>query len=163
MEKLVNNWLGIDGYHCFACDPNHQHGLHMEFMEDGDDIVSYWKPTGEHQSWLNTLHGGIQATLIDEICGWVLTRKLQTTGVTAKMEIRYRKPVKTVDEVLTIRARIQSQQRNLLTITATISNSEGQVCTEGTCVYFITNNPQTALGMEFPHCYTESELNEEKI
>lgn len=60
----------------------------MEFYEDGDEIVSYWKPGPEYQGWLNTLHGGIQAVLLDEICGWTIFRKLQTTGVTSKMETK---------------------------------------------------------------------------
>ena len=53
----------------------------MEFFEDGDDIVSLWQPTPNFQGWLNTLHGGIQSVLLDEICGWVVMRKLQTAGV----------------------------------------------------------------------------------
>ena len=44
---------------------------------------------------IDTLHGGIQAVLLDEICAWVVLRKLQTTGVTSKMETRYMKPVNT--------------------------------------------------------------------
>ena len=70
MKKIINPWLGMEGYHCFGCDPDHQHGLKMEFYEDGDDIVSFWEPDGEHQSWINTLHGGVQAALLDELCGW---------------------------------------------------------------------------------------------
>lgn len=88
MKKIINPWLGVEGYHCFGCDPDHQHGLKMEFYEDGDDIVSFWEPDGEHQSWINTLHGGVQAALLDELCGWVVFRKFQTGAVTSKMEIR---------------------------------------------------------------------------
>ena len=54
-------------------------------------------PRPEYQVWLNTLHGGIQSVLLDEICGWVVVRKLQTSGVTSKMETRFRKPVSTTD------------------------------------------------------------------
>ena len=78
----------------------------MEFYEDGNEIVSYWKPGPEYQGWLNTLHGGIQAVLLDEICGWTIFRKLQTTGVTSKMETRYRKSISTNDEFVEIRASI---------------------------------------------------------
>ena len=54
--------------------------LKMEFYEDGDEVVSIWKPRPEYQGWIDTLHGGIQAVLMDEICAWVILRKLQTTG-----------------------------------------------------------------------------------
>lgn len=60
----------------------------MEFYEDGDDIVSIWEPHENFQSWIGTLHGGIQATLMDELGGWVITRKLQTTGMTIRNPAR---------------------------------------------------------------------------
>ena len=81
MKKIMNPWIGVDGYLCFACAPSNPSGLYMEFYEDGDDIVSFWKPTGYHQGWLDTLHGGIQSALVDELAAWVVVRKLQTTGV----------------------------------------------------------------------------------
>ena len=78
MKKIINPWEGLDGYMCFGCAPNNPLGLHMEFFEDGDDIVAFWKPQGTYQGWLRTLHGGIQTTLMDELAGWVVLRKLQT-------------------------------------------------------------------------------------
>lgn len=73
----------MDGYHCYGCDPNSPQGLRMEFYENGDEIVSVWHPRPEYQGWVNTLHGGIQATLADEISSWVVFRKFQTSGVTS--------------------------------------------------------------------------------
>ena len=40
MKKIINPWEGLDGYMCFGCAPSNPMGLHMEFYEDGDDIVS---------------------------------------------------------------------------------------------------------------------------
>ena len=60
MKKIINPWEGLDGYMCFGCAPRNPMGLHMEFSEDGDDIVAYWEPEAHYQGWLNTLHGGIQ-------------------------------------------------------------------------------------------------------
>ena len=43
----------------------------MEFYEDGDYIVSTWHPEHNYQGWVDTMHGGILSTLIDEVCaGW---------------------------------------------------------------------------------------------
>ena len=88
MKRILNPWLATEGYNCIGCAPHNPIGLHLHFYEDGDDIVSIWTPTPDHQGWFNTLHGGVQALLLDEICGWVISRKLQTAGVTAKMETR---------------------------------------------------------------------------
>lgn len=84
MKKIINPWKGLEGYNCFGCAPNNEAGVKMEFYEDGDEVVSIWKPRPEYQGWIDTLHGGIQSVLLDEICAWVILRKLQTTGVTSK-------------------------------------------------------------------------------
>ncbi len=128
----------------------------MEFFEDGDDIVCFWKPQEHFQGWINTLHGGIQATLIDECASWVMFRKLQTTGVTSKLEVRYRKPIMTTDTQLTIRARLKGMQRNLATIGVTIEDSCGTVCAEGTAIYF-TFTEEKAREMGFTKCEIEGD------
>lgn len=158
MKKIINPWSHIDGYHCYGCDPNHQHGLKMEFYEDGEEIVSIWNPTSEHQSWLNTLHGGIQATLLDELCGWVTLRRFQTASVTSKMELRYRKPVHTNQGSLTLRASVVEVRRNLVTVEGRLYNAENELCTECSCLYFLY--PQSvAQQMGMKGCYVEGEDN----
>ena len=51
MKKLINPWVGLEGYQCFGCAPNNKMGLQMEFYEDGEDIVAHWTPKEYHQGW----------------------------------------------------------------------------------------------------------------
>ena len=134
MKKIINPWKGLEGYNCFGCAPNNEAGVRMEFYEDGDEIVSIWKPRPEYQGWIDTLHGGIQAVLLDEICAWVVLRKLQTTGVTSKMETRYRKSVE-----------------------AKLYNKDNEVCTEAVCTYFTFSQEKAKSEMHFLHCDVEPE------
>lgn len=157
MKKIINPWLGIEGYFCFGCAPDNEAGVKMEFYEDGDEIVSVWKPEKKYQSWLNTLHGGIQALLLDEICGWVVSRKLQTTGVTSKMETRYLKPVSTDDEYLVLRASIKEQRRNIVIIEASLYNSQQVLCSQAVCTYFTMSAEKAKEQMHFPGCEVEEE------
>lgn len=101
MKKIINPWEGLDGYMCFGCAPSNPMGLHMEFYEDGDDIVAYWEPEAHYQGWLNTLHGGILTTLMDELAGWVVLRKLQTSGMTSRLDARFLKSLSTCEPRLT--------------------------------------------------------------
>lgn len=157
MKRILNPWEGMPGYNCIGCSPDNPFGLHLHFFEDGDDIVSKWKPNGNYQGWLNTLHGGIQALLLDEVCGWVITRKLQTAGVTSKMETRYKRPVSTLDTELTVRAHIREQRRNIVVIDATLADSTGTICTEATCTYFAFPKEKAQRDMHFTECRTEDE------
>ena len=88
----------------------------MEFYEDGDEVVSFWNPKTHYQGWFDTMHGGILATIIDETAAWVIFRKLQTTGMTAKLELRYKKPVMTTEGQITVRGHIAEQRRNLVAV-----------------------------------------------
>ena len=134
MKRIFNPWEGMEGYHCYGCDPHSPQGLRMEFYEDGDDIVSVWKPRPEFQGWVDTLHGGIQATLADEISSWVVFRKFQTSGVTSRMEVRYHKPIRTTG------GRIAVEIRDV----------RGELCTEAVCVYFLF--PKEKARREFHFC-----------
>ena len=106
----------MEGYRCYGCDPHSEQGLRMEFYEDGEEIVSVWHPRPEFQGWVDTLHGGVQATLADEISSWVVFRKFRTSGVTSRMEVRYHKPIRTSDERVVLRAAVRQQRRNLVEI-----------------------------------------------
>lgn len=154
IKKIINPWKDFKEYNCFGCAPNNPFGLHMEFYEDGDDIVSTWQPNRHYQGWVDTVHGGILSTLIDEVCGWVVTRKKQTSGFTTQLNVKYKKAVSTNEPHLTIKAHIEKQMRNLLFIHAEILNSKGELCTEGEVIYFLMNE-EKAKEMGFLHCDVE--------
>lgn len=137
MKKIINPYLGKEGYNCFCCCPTNPIGLHLEFWEDGDDILTVWHPGENYQGWVNTMHGGVIGMLMDEVAGWVVMRKLKTTGVTSRLEVKYRRPVMVTEEQITVRGHIAEQRRNIVTISLTLENSKGEVCDEGTAVYFV--------------------------
>ena len=55
-KKIINPWRNHEGYNCFGCSPDNPIGLHMEFYEDGDYIVSTWHPEHNYQGWVDTMH-----------------------------------------------------------------------------------------------------------
>ncbi len=157
MKKIINPWSGLEeiGYNCFGCAPSNPVGLKMEFYEDGDEIVSFWTPGDEYQGWLKTLHGGIHSALMDEIALWVIARKLQTSGMTTNLNVKFRKPVPTgPDRKIEIRARLKEQKRNFAFISARIL-SEGEVCSEAELTYFCFPKEKAASEFYFKGCMTE--------
>lgn len=157
MKKIVNPWEGLEGYMCFGCAPDNPRGLHLEFYEDGDDIVAFWEPQHYHQGWLDTLHGGIQATLMDELAGWVVMRKLQTSGVTSRLDARYLKAVRTDRGPLTIRGRIKDRKRNAVFIETELFNAQGECCSRADLVYFISDPARAKEVFHFSGCKTADE------
>ena len=156
MKKLINPYLDKEGYNCVGCSPANPIGLHLEFWEDGDDVVATWRPNVNFDGWVETLHGGIISTLIDEIANWVLSRHLQTAGVTTKLEVKFRRPVSTRDSQITLRGRITGNVRNYYTVHVTLHDSQGNLCDEGDVTYCMFPI-EKALEMGFTKCLTEEE------
>ena len=158
MREIKNPWIGTEGYNCFGCCPTNPYGVKMRFYEDGQDVVSFWKPKDCYQSWINTLHGGVQSVLLDEICGWVVFHKLQSSGVTAKMETRFRKPVAIEQEYVELRARLREMRRNIAVVDGEIRSAEGEILVECTCTYFTFDAAHAPEGV--PYRPTELEGDE---
>jgi acyl-coenzyme A thioesterase PaaI-like protein len=137
MRKPVNNpFVGVEGYNCFGCSPHHTAGLHMQFEVDGDDVISTWEPRQQFQGWHNVLHGGIQATLMDEIASWWVFTHLNTSGVTSKMEVKLLKTVHTNKGALTLRASLHQMRRNIAVIYVQLFDSSGVVCADSYMHYY---------------------------
>lgn len=150
MRKIINPYGELRGYQCFGCSPNNVHGLQMQFFEDGEDIVSIWSPRSRFQGYKDILHGGIQATLMDEIASWCVQIRMKTVGVTSNLEIRYRKPVYTTDDKITLRSRILEVRRNLVDIQVELYNGRDELCAEGMATYFTFKREVAERNFHFP-------------
>lgn len=152
LQRIINPWMGKPGYNCIGCAPNNPIGFCLNFYEDGPYILTRWTPSTNHQGWIDTLHGGVQSLLIDEVAGWVVSRKLQTTGVTSKMELKYLRPILTTDGEITIRAKVSRQMRNVAYIDAEIVDAHGEVCTTATLIYFCASKEKAFETLGFTGC-----------
>ena len=102
--------------------------------------------------------------LLDEICGWVVAHILRKSGVTAKMETRFRKSVVIDQKFVELRARLREQKRNIAIVDGEIRSVEGELLAECSCTYF-TFEPGKA-PYEVPYLPTETigeELTREEI
>ena len=73
---------------------------------------------------------------MDELGGWVISRKLQTAAMTTSFNIKYRKPVPTGEGVqIELRARIVERKRSFVMIEATLSCA-GEVCSSADMTYY---------------------------
>jgi len=138
MRKILNPYKGMEGYNCFGCSPENEHGLQMQFYEEGEFLYSDWEPRGFLQGYHNVLHGGIQATLIDEIGSWLVMIKLKSAGVTSELMVRYLKPVRVSKKGnIKLKASLTSFENNLATVHVELFDAEGRKCAEGDPTYFV--------------------------
>ncbi len=136
MKKIVNPFTEIEGYNCFGCSPHNPYGIKMNFFEEGDEIVSIWKPSDKFTGFNNILHGGIQATLIDEIASWVMFVKLETGGFTTSLNVNYKSSVYIDKGDISLRASLKEMRKNIAIIDVALFDNAGKMCTQSTVEYF---------------------------
>lgn len=128
-RRLINPFVGNDGYHCFGCDPANEAGLRLSFSFDGESVYSEWTPREQFEGYPGVIHGGIQATVCDEVGGWYIYAACGTAGVTAELHIEYLTPALFTDAPFTIRAVAGERSARRATPTVSITGAGGTLYT----------------------------------
>jgi uncharacterized protein (TIGR00369 family) len=150
MKKIRNPFVGLEGYDCFGCNPDNPIGLKMDFAEEGDYVISEWAPSEHYQGYLNVLHGGIQATLMDEIASWTVYVKTRTAGVTSAIHSRFIKPVYVNRGNIRLTCRLMKKEKKVATLEVKLYNSENEICSESEIDYFIYPEEVARRKLYFP-------------
>ena len=122
---------------CFICGMDNKIGLHAQFynMEDGS-VMTLFRMREDLQSFPERTHGGISATMIDELglrAMWT-GGKEDVYGVTTSFTVKFRKPVR-YDEDLIGRGKVIKNTHMSIVTHAEILNKKGEVLVEGDVTY----------------------------
>ena len=104
---------------CFGCGPHNDEGLRLRFERDGDSIVTTFTPRPTQAGPPGVLHGGLQATIADEVAGWGLVGLKGRMGFTTSMHVRYMRPVR-LGIPIEARAKIVSEEGDIVTLRVTL-------------------------------------------
>jgi len=136
MKKIVNPYdkeLNM----CFGCSEKNPIGLQLKFTESDDYLMAAWKPLERYQGYPNILHGGIIASLLDEIGGWCISVKIGTAGVTSELNVKYLYPVYLSKGDVSLKARIEEHSGKLAKLTCQLHDGHSKLCAEAMISYFI--------------------------
>jgi acyl-coenzyme A thioesterase PaaI-like protein len=117
---------------CFGCGQRNDHGLRMRFRKTSDSSVEATYTVPSHYCGPDGIvHGGIQATLLDEVMGMAIhvgEGDQRRRIVTASFDLRYRRPVAT-ETALLIRGRIVGVEEPSYLLEGEIAGPDGDVLT----------------------------------
>ncbi len=140
MRKIHNPFVEAygDNFHCFGCSPANNIGLHLHFYEDGGNLYADWRPDRNFEGYHNVVHGGIQATIHDEIASWAVYTLCETAGVTSNLNVTYHKPlyISTNDKVK-IKAVLKEHGKKKAVFETEIINAKGEICSTAIVEYFL--------------------------
>jgi uncharacterized protein (TIGR00369 family) len=137
MKKIRNPFEDMEGFNCFGCSSDNPIGLKMKFIDEGEYLTSRWIPSPHLQGYLNVLHGGIQATLIDEIASWTVYVKAKTAGVTSSIKVEYLKPVFINRGPIFLKGKLVSTDGRIATVNVELLNNENIICSRAVVEYYI--------------------------
>ena len=150
MKKIINPWHGKGVYTCFGCSDDNKIGLHMEFYDDGEGLVSKWVPGKYYEGYVDTLHGGIQSTMHDEIASWVVYTKGETAGFTTELNVKFLKHVLVSQGEITIKGKIIERNRKFIKMHTQLFNNSGELCSEATVTYRVVTPEVAKQKMHYP-------------
>jgi uncharacterized protein (TIGR00369 family) len=93
-RRDVNGAFEFAPHHCFACGELNEHGLHLDLHVDPDGSWAELTLDPQFQGWESVAHGGIVCTILDEVMAWSVIGR-GTWGVTARLNVTFRRPVPT--------------------------------------------------------------------
>jgi acyl-coenzyme A thioesterase PaaI-like protein len=112
---------------CFVCGESNPLGLRLRFETDGRIVRGRFIPRPEHIGFKRVVHGGIIATLLDEIMVWACAVRTKRFAFCAEMTVRYQSPLAPREEVV-VEAELTANRRGrIFEAKAELKNASGRV------------------------------------
>jgi uncharacterized protein (TIGR00369 family) len=120
---------------CFVCGEANPAGLKLRFETDGRVVQTRFRPRLEHVGFKKTVHGGIIATLLDEIMVWACAVRTRRFAFCAELNVRFLGPLRPDSEVVAIGELAANRRDRLFEARAFLRNGAGRTLAEATGKY----------------------------
>ncbi len=135
--------LEIAPHHCFACGTLNSTGMQLDLHVEPGRSWTELVYDVRFQGWDGIAHGGILATILDEVMAWALVGD-DSWGLTARMSIDFKRPV-SVDQRLRAEGWVIRTRRRLVdTAGHLVDATGGQVLAKATGVYVAADEARKA-------------------
>jgi len=134
----------FEPHRCFACGELNEHGLQLQLHATREGCWTELELDPRFQGWESVAHGGIVTTLLDEVMAWSVIGR-DTWGVTARLNISFRKPVPVGVPIRAEGWVTEDRRRTFRTAGRVIEVATGTVLAEGEGTFVAAPPEQLAL------------------
>lgn len=120
---------------CFVCGDSNPLGLNLRFETDGRIVRARFTPKPEYVGFRDTMHGGLIATLLDEIMVWACAVQTKRFAFCAEMTTRFALPVRPGEEILAEAELVANRRNRIFEAKGEVRNQAGQVLATATGKY----------------------------
>jgi len=130
---------------CFVCGEENPIGLRQRFVTDDKKVSTRFIPRPEHAGFKGIVHGGLLATLLDEIMVWACAVQTRKFGFCAEMTIRFQQPAKPGAELVVEAELLANRRGKIFEARAEIRDAAGTVLAIATGKYMPIRDADFAL------------------
>jgi len=120
---------------CFVCGTSNPGGLALEFVTDGTIVTAKFRARPEHVGFKGVLHGGIVATVLDEVMVWVCGVRTGRFAYCAELNVRFALPVRPDEELKLIGEMVINRRDRIFEAQASLIDGKGTLRASATGVY----------------------------
>ncbi len=114
---------------CFVCGEDNPHGLRLRSRHEGGRVVLCHTTRPADLGWKALVHGGLAATLADEVMTWAAMLWARRPCVAAEMTMRLRRPIH-VGQALRVVGTVAGGKPRLVLTEGRIENDAGETLLE---------------------------------
>ncbi len=129
---------------CFVCGESNASGLRLRFETDGRVVVARFRAGADHVGFKGTIHGGIIATVLDEIMVWACAVQTQRFAYCAELNVRFANPLRPGQEVRASAELVSNRRNKLFEAKGELRNEDGLVLATATGKYLPIKESEVA-------------------
>jgi len=131
-------------HYCFVCGESNRKGLNLRFETDGRVVCNRFVPQPEHVGFKHAMHGGLVATLLDEMMVWACAVRTKRFAYCAELTVRYVNPVPPNQATLAIAQLVADRRGRLFEAKAELRDERGTLLASASGKYLPVDAKEAA-------------------
>jgi acyl-coenzyme A thioesterase PaaI-like protein len=123
---------GLPNSHdCFVCGIDNPRGFRLKFRRENGKVFARVTLPPWSVGFKGVAHGGLVATLLDEVMSWAANCEVKGPTATGEMTVRYKQPTPVGEELL-LEAEVRKARGPLVLVEGRMLQRDGTVCATST-------------------------------
>ena len=134
VAQRIDERFAFEPHNCFACGTLNTGGLNLDLHVDGERCWTDLEIPERFQGWDEIAHGGIVATILDEVMAWSLV-DADSWGLTARLSVAFKRPVPLGRPIHVEGWITESRRRVITTAGRMVARGSGEVLATAEAIY----------------------------
>lgn len=120
-------------HHCFACGSTNPIGMGLQIELAEGRASTTWSPGPDFVGWSDRIHGGLVATVLDEVMAWAPTSD-DAWAVTIRLSIRFHSPASPGESLQAV-GWVSARRRRIYEVRGELRGADGRLVADATGTY----------------------------